>query len=122
MNRFWLFLLLALPAWPQENKQSPAPVDAAKAGVGRAYTDTAVLAALQDAKVLVVAFSGPDCPISKLYKPRLDRLSKDYAPKGVRFLTVSSEDQRFVALFRPYRITETFVIDSKGVLRYPDAP
>jgi hypothetical protein len=121
MNRLWLFLLLAMPALPQENKQSPAPVDAAKAGVGRAYTDTAVLAALQDAKVLVVAFSGPDCPISKLYKPRIDRLSKDYSAKGVRFLTVSSDDKGFVALFGPDRTTESFVVDAKGVLRYRGA-
>jgi mono/diheme cytochrome c family protein len=121
MNRLWLFLLLAMPAWPQDGKQSPAPVDPAKAGVGRAYTDTAVLAALQDAKALVVAFSGPDCPISKLYRPRLDRLSKEYSPKGVRILTVSSDDKGFVALFGPERTTETFVVDSKGVLRYRGA-
>lgn len=121
MNRLWLFLLVAMPALPQEKLPSPAPVDAAKAGVGRAYTDAAVLAALQDAKVLVVAFSGPDCPISKLYKPRLDRLSKDYSAKGVRFLTVSSDDKGFVALFGPDRSTESFVIDAKGILRYRGA-
>jgi thiol-disulfide isomerase/thioredoxin len=122
MNRLFLFtLLLALPAFPQETKQAPATLDAAKAGVGRAYTDTAITAALQDAKCLVVAFSGPDCPISKLYKPRLDKLSKEYSPKGVRFLTVSSDDKGFVALFGPDRTTEAFVIDSKSVLRYRGA-
>src|SRR5260221_9610088 len=129
MNRLWLFLLLlalssaegAMPALPQDTKQAPAIIDPAKAGVGRAYTDSAILAALQDAKALVVAFSGPDCPVSKLYKPRLDRLSKDYSPKGVRILTVSSDDKGFVALFGPDRTTEAFVIDSKGVLRYRGA-
>jgi len=129
MNRLWLFLLLALPVWPpfgsaqgeQDTKQAPAPIDPAKAGVGRAYADSAILAALQDAKALVVAFSGPDCPVSKLYKPRLDRLSKDYSPKGVRILTVSSDDKGFVALFGPDRTTETFLLDSKGVLRYRGA-
>jgi len=122
MNRLFLVsLLLALPALPQDNKQAPAAVDAAKAGVGRAYADTAVTAALQDAKALVVAFSGPDCPVSKLYKPRLDKLSKDYSARGVRFLTVSSEDKGFVALFGPDRTTEAYVIDSKAVLRYRGA-
>ncbi|HLY11683.1 MAG TPA: peroxiredoxin [Planctomycetota bacterium] len=121
MKRLCLVLLLATPALPQEPTPAPSGVDPAKAGVGRAYTDAAIQAALQDATVLVVAFSGPDCPISKLYKPRLDRLSKDYAPRGVRFLTVSSDDKGFVALLGPDRTTEAFVIDSKGVLRYRGA-
>jgi len=121
MNRILLFLLLAAPALPQDSKQAPAPIDPVKAGIGRTFSDTAITVTLQDAKLLVVAFSGPDCPVSKLYKPRLDRLSKDYAPKGVRILTVSSDDKGFVALFGPDRSTETFVLDSKSVLRYRGA-
>jgi mono/diheme cytochrome c family protein len=121
MHRVLLFLLLALPALPQETKQAPATVDPAKAGIGRSYRDSAVGALLQDAKVVVVAFSGPDCPISKLYKPRLDRLSKDYSPRGVRILTVSSDDKGFLAIFAPERTTEAFVLDEKGVLRYRGA-
>ena len=70
-----------------------AALDPAKAGIGRTFTDSAIAATLSDAKLLVVAFSGPDCPVSKLYKPKLDRLSKDYSPKGVRILTVSSDDK-----------------------------
>ena len=118
MNRFILLLLLAAPAFPQENKQAPAVVDASKAGIGRSFNDSAIAAALQDAKALVVAFSGPDCPISKLYKPRLDKLSKEYAAKSVRILTVSSQDKGFVALFAPERTTEVFVLDTKAILRY----
>jgi mono/diheme cytochrome c family protein len=121
MNRLLLFLLLALPAFPQDAKQAPAAVDPAKAGIGRSYKDSAVGALLQDAKVVVVAFSGPDCPISKLYKPRLDKLSKDYSPKGVRILTVSSDDKGMIAIFGPERSTEAFVLDDKGVLRYRGA-
>jgi mono/diheme cytochrome c family protein len=121
MNRVWVFLLLALPALPQEMKQAPVIRDPAQAGIGRAFTDPAVLAALQDAKALVVAFSGPDCPVSKLYRPRLDRLSKDYSPRGVRILTVSSSDKAFVALFGPDRTTEVFLLDARGVLRYRGA-
>jgi mono/diheme cytochrome c family protein len=121
MNRLLLILLLALPAFPQDSKQAPAAVDPAKAGIGRSYKDSAVGALLQDAKVVVVAFSGPDCPISKLYKPRLDKLSKEYSPKGVRILTVSSDDKGFLAIFGPERSTETFVLDDKGVLRYRGA-
>jgi len=121
MIRLLLFLLVAAPALPQETKQAPAVVDPARAGIGRTYSDSAIAAALQDATLLVVAFSGPDCPVSKLYKPRLDRLTKDYAPKGVRILTVSSEDKGFTTLFGPERSTEAFVLDAKGTLRYRGA-
>src|SRR5437764_8264409 len=99
MIRLLPLLLLAAPLLGQDAKQAPAPVDPAKAGIGRTFGDSTIAAALQDAKLLVVAFSGRDCPVSKLYKSRLDRLSKDYAPKGVRFLVVSSDDKRLVSLF-----------------------
>src|SRR6187401_3497804 len=121
MKRALLILLLAGPLVAQDSAQAPTLLDPAKAGIGRNFGDTAIAAALQDAKVLVVAFSGRDCPVSKLYKPRLDRLSKDYAPKGVRILTVSSDDKGFLAIFGPERSTETFVLDDKGVLRYRGA-
>src|SRR6185295_6318357 len=105
----------------QDQKQAPALVEPAKAGIGKTYTDPTVAVALQDAKALVVAFTGRDCPVSKLYKPRLDKLTKDYAPKGVRILTVSSDDKGFVALFNPDRTTEAFLLDAKAVLRYRGA-
>lgn len=121
MNRLLLFLLLAAPAMPQENKKAPAPVDPGRAGIGRTFGDPAVSAALQDVKVLVVAFSGPDCPVSKLYRPRIDRLTKEFSTKGVRLLTVSSDDRAFTSLFGPERTTEVFVLDAKGTLRYRGA-
>ena len=121
MNRALLFLLLAGIVSAQDQKQAPTVIDAAKAGVGRTFADPTVSIALQDVKVLVVAFSGRDCPVSKLYKPRLDKLSKDYAPKGVRILAVSSDDKGFVGLFGPERTTEAFVLDAKSVLRYRGA-
>jgi len=121
MNRVLFVLLLAGLACAQDQRQAPAIVDPAKAGIGKTFTDPTVAIALQDVKVLVVAFSGRDCPVSKLYKPRLDKLTKEYATKGVRFLTVSSDDKAFVALFGPERTTETFVLDPKAVLRYRGA-
>jgi len=121
MNRALLFLLLAGTTLAQDQKQAPAVIDPVKAGIGRTFTDPTVAIALQDVKVLVVAFSGRDCPVSKLYKPRLDKLAKEYSPRGVRFLTVSSVDKAFVALFGPERSTETFVLDAKAVLRYRGA-
>jgi len=51
------------------------------------------LADAKDAKLIVVAFLGVECPLSKLYGPRLAQLSKDYADKGVVFLGVDSNRQ-----------------------------
>ena len=122
MNRALLFFLLATAtSLGQDQKQAPTAVDPAKAGIGKTYSDPTVTVALQDVKVLVVAFSGRDCPVSKLYKPRLDKLTRDYAPRSVRILTVSSDDKGFVALFGPERTTEAFVLDAKAVLRYRGA-
>src|SRR5438876_6174981 len=122
--RFSLALVLAGPLLAQQAdpRQGPSVIaEPAKVGIGRTYSDPAMTAALQDAKFLVVAFSGPDCPVSKLYKPKLDRLTKEYGAKGVRFLVVSSEDKAIAAILEPARTTEAFVLDPKGVLRYRGA-
>lgn len=42
---------------------------------------------------LVLAWTGLGCPMSKLYRPRLERLSKEFKPKGVQFLLVDSNAQ-----------------------------
>jgi thiol-disulfide isomerase/thioredoxin len=115
--------LFALLAFPQANpKQAPVILDKpAEHGVGRKMKSDVLGPLLQDSKLLVVAFTAPDCPVAKLYKPKLGRLEKEYAAKGVRFLTVSSEDAALTALFEARRTTETFVLDPAGVLRYRGA-
>ena len=45
------------------------------------------------AKLVVVAFIGVDCPLSKLYAPRLAELAKEYEGKGVIFLGVDANRQ-----------------------------
>jgi peroxiredoxin/mono/diheme cytochrome c family protein len=51
------------------------------------------LSDLKDAKLVVVAFLGVECPLSKLYGPRLVELSKEYAAKGVAFVGVDANRQ-----------------------------
>ncbi len=53
---------------------------------GKAHT----LAEHKDAPVVVLAFVGVECPLSKLYAPRLVQLAKDYQSKGVVFLGIDS--------------------------------
>jgi peroxiredoxin len=60
------------------------------------------LADHKDAKVVVVAFLGVDCPLAKLYGPRLGKLAKDYEAKGVAFLGVDSNAQDSVTAMAAY--------------------
>lgn len=47
----------------------------------------------RDADVLVLAFLGTECPLAKLYGPRLDRLAREYADRGVRIIGVNANAQ-----------------------------
>ncbi len=51
------------------------------------------LSELKDTRLVVVAFVGVECPLSKLYGPRLSELSKAYASRGVAFLGVDANRQ-----------------------------
>ena len=44
-------------------------------------------------KALVLAWTSAGCPMSKLYRPRLDRLARDFSDQGVLMLLVSSSSQ-----------------------------
>lgn len=46
-----------------------------------------------DANAVVLAFVGCDCPLAKLYAPRLQELEAEYADKGVQFLGINSNQQ-----------------------------
>ena len=43
-----------------------------------------------DAKLVVVAFVGTECPLAKLYAPRLEAMSKEFGEQGAKFLCVKS--------------------------------
>lgn len=51
------------------------------------------LAELKDARLVVLAFVGTECPLAKLYAPRLVELAKEYQGKGVAFWGISSNSQ-----------------------------
>jgi peroxiredoxin/mono/diheme cytochrome c family protein len=46
------------------------------------------LSDLKDSKLVVVAFLGVECPLSKLYAPRLVSLAEQFESKGVAFIAV----------------------------------
>lgn len=96
-----------------------------------------------DSKAIVVAFLGTDCPLVKLYGPRLAQLADEYADRGVTVLGVNSNQQdtityigafarqhgiKFPILkdlgnvvadqFGAVRTPEVFVLDENRVIRY----
>jgi peroxiredoxin len=44
-------------------------------------------------ELLVVGFMGIECPLAKLYAPRLKQLSAEYADRGVAFVGIDSNEQ-----------------------------
>ena len=50
----------------------------------------------------VIAFLGTECPLAKVYGPRLNGLSERFADRGVRFVGVNSNQQDSMAELREY--------------------
>lgn len=101
------------------------------------------LAALAAGKPLVIAFLGTECPLAKVYAPRLAALSEEYAAKGVKFVAVDANLQdslsEIAAFAKAYelkfpmlkdnnnrladaagatRTPEVFLLDAEHVVRY----
>jgi peroxiredoxin len=97
----------------------------------------------KDKKVIVVAFLGTECPLAKLYGPRLAMLATQYKDKSVTFLAIDSNVQDSLAELTAYarnsgitfpiardarnsvaaqfgatRTPEVFVLDEARVVRY----
>lgn len=101
------------------------------------------LAEMPDAKLIVVLFLGTECPLARLYAPRLNEMAADYADRGVRFVGINSNvqdtpeeiaqyvrehdisfpvlsDPRNVVAdqFQAVRTPEVFLLDASRVVRY----
>lgn len=97
----------------------------------------------KDKKVVVLAFLGTECPLAKLYAPRLAELDQKLSAKGVQFLGVDSNRQDSITEIASYarvhgikfpilkdlnnkladelgatRTPEVFVLDQNRVVRY----
>lgn len=91
----------------------------------------------------VVVMLGTDCPLVRLYAPRLAQLAAEFDARGVRFLGVNANrqdtltkighwarqagvsfpvlkdgDQRVMAAFGATRTPEVFLLDAQGRVRY----
>ncbi len=91
----------------------------------------------------VICFLGTECPLARVYGPRLERMSSQYASRGVRFIGINSNLQDSMEELKAYakqhgitfpvgkdydrqvalqagatRTPEVFVIDRSGAIRY----
>ncbi|HXT58922.1 MAG TPA: redoxin domain-containing protein [Pirellulales bacterium] len=101
------------------------------------------LADWSDKRAVVVAFLGAECPLAKLYGPRLQELADAYKEQGVAFVGIDSNQQDSLAEIAHYarthkiefallkdpgnavadrfgaqRTPEVFLLDDKRVVRY----
>lgn len=101
------------------------------------------LSEFADQPVVVVVFLGTQCPLAKLYGQRLQKLSEQYADRGIAFLGVNSNSQdsptevaayvrrhgiefpvlkdpgnRIADQMKAVRTPEVFVLDQTRVVRY----
>lgn len=72
---------------------------------------------LRGSKAVVIALTAADCPVSKLYRPKLERLETELAKRGVAVAILERPPKALPAT----RTTDAFVIDAKGLLRYRGA-
>ena len=101
------------------------------------------LSDFNDKKVVVLAFLGTECPLVKLYGPRLSEMREEFADQGVEFLGINSNTQDSLTEMRNFvdrydikfpmlkdlgnvvadavkaeRTPEIFVLDSNREVRY----
>src|SRR5688572_8568963 len=54
---------------------------------------TVTISAEQDRGIKVVCFLGTECPLARLYAPRLVELAEHFASQGIRFVGIDSNRQ-----------------------------
>ncbi len=129
----------AATAEAEEALGKPAPDFRLSDPAGKEHS----LADLKDARLVAVVFLGTECPLAKLYGPRLKGLAAEYAGRGVQFLGIDSNLQDTPAEIAAYasehgisfpvlkdpqnkvadqfsavRTPEVFLLDDKRVVRY----
>ncbi len=57
------------------------------------YGKSVALREFADRPIMVLAFLGTECPLAKLYGPRLDELQKRFADQGVVVIGINSNNQ-----------------------------
>ncbi len=122
------FLCAATPSHGEEAQKAlrkrPQVLKPSEHGVGTLVSDltftdlagtTGRLSDFRKSKALVIAYTNASCPLCKRYGPRLGRMAKTWAARGVTFLFVNptpGEDPQVVAAARKaHGLSGRYVID-----------
>ncbi len=84
-----------------------------------------------DSKLVVVAFMGTECPLAKLYGPRLADLANEFQDRGVTLIAVDSNQQDSIAEIAHYarqhemhfpvlKDVNNVIADQFGAIRTPE--
>ena len=84
-----------------------------------------------DRQLVVVAFLGTECPLARLYAPRLQEMSDEYAKRGVAFVSIDANQQdsladmtafagRYGVKFPLLKDRDQAVADKFGAARNPE--
>lgn len=122
--RLWAGIALFIP-WLVQAQEPPKKIDDPAIGKKVAdfeYRDVngrrgSLQELLRDHEAVVVALTAAECPVSKLYRPKLDRFESDLAKRGVAVVILEEAPTSLAAT----RTTDAFLIDRMGTLRYRGA-
>lgn len=87
-----LVSLLLAPHWSRASEPTGEFAAAAAVQLPCSLADTRSLEDFQS-PFRVICFLGTECPLAKLYGPRLDRLAEQMAERGVAFIGINSNPQ-----------------------------
>lgn len=101
--------LTTCAVWGADTTSEPAPHTIAGFELKDAAGNAVTVAAQSQPQLTVVCFLGTECPLARLYGPRLSKLADEFGKQNVRFLGVNSNVQdspKEVGEFtKEYRIT-----------------
>ena len=110
--RFWLviFCLATAVGWAEETQP-------AKLSLPRLVDVMGKEQAIEKGAVVVLAWTAGDCPMAKVYAPRVRALAEELVPRGVRFFLVdSSSDATVEKLGATFKGEVPLICDEKGDL------
>jgi peroxiredoxin len=94
MKHFALLAVALVPGLAWADDKAPVLVTKVASFTLRDYRGAEVsLEQFAAKKAVVLAFVGCECPVAKLYGPRLARLAKAYEAQGVQFLGIDANQQ-----------------------------
>ena len=110
----WISLMLLLPMTGAVPDAKVAPAAVGKKIENFTLQDyrgkSISLTDLKDYKAIVVVFVGAECPLAKLYAPKLQAMANDYEKEGVAFLAIDSNSQDSLADIENYVLQHEFKI------------